>query len=152
MGDFFSTVAKPGGLFQRLSGAEGIEADAKSRQNIANFNAEVAKKEALAIRRSTEFKSKRQAEEAARTKSTQKANIAAAGGTGSPVAEDLAAEQATELELENILLSFEGEVAVSEAERQSALDTAEGKITRQRGRNQALAADVSLGKSLLTGF
>jgi hypothetical protein len=139
-------------LFKRLSGAEGIKADAKSRENLANFNAQVAENEAIAKRQATKFASKRQAEKGARVKSTLKTRIAAGGGVGSPVAEDLAAEQATELELENLLLGFEGEVSATQSERQAKLDTAAGRIAIQRGKNQALAANVKLGTTLLAGF
>lgn len=151
MGDLFKD---PAGIkiFERLSGAEGIEADAKSRQNLANFNAQVQVQEAKAKRTATRFASKRQAEAAARTKSTLRTRIAAAGGTGSPVATDLAAEQASELELENLLIGFEGEVAATQAERQAKLDIAVGKTARQRGKSQATAANVKFGTTLLTGF
>jgi hypothetical protein len=155
MGDLFSAdIKNPTAvrLFERLSGAEGIKADAKSRQNIANFNAQVQEQEATAKRQATKFAQGRQAKEAERIKGTQKVRIAAAGGTGSPVAEDLMAGQAAELELENILLGFEGEVAATQSERQAELDRKKGKIALRRGRNEARAANVKLGTTLLSGF
>lgn len=148
MGKIFSDVS----FFETFSGAAGIKADAKSRQNLANFNAQVQEQEATAKRQATKFASKRQAEKAARIKSSLKARIAAAGGTGSPVATDLAAEQASELELENLLLGFEGEVSAVQSERQAELDRAAGKIAVRRGKSQATAANIQFGTSLLKGF
>jgi hypothetical protein len=155
MGDLFSAdIKNPTAvrLFERLSGAEGIKADAKSRQNIANFNAQVADQEATAKRQATKFAQKRQAEEAERIKGRQKVAIAKAGGIGSPVAEDLMAGQAAELELENILLGFEGEVAATQAERQGALDIAGGKAARRRGTAAKKAKNIQAGTTLLQGF
>jgi hypothetical protein len=159
MGDLFSQFGDPFGedpaslkLFNRLSGAEGIKADAKSRQNIAIFNANVQKQEAIAKEQAAKLAGQRQAKAAARVKGTLKARIAASGGAGSPVAEDLAADQATELELENLLIGFEGDIAAGRARTQTGLDIAEGKIARQRGKNQALAANVKFGTTLLAGF
>ena len=131
---------------------EAPKAAAKSQENIDKFNAQVQEQEAKARRTAAKFAGKRQAEKGARIKGTLKTRIAAAGGIGSPVAEDLAAEQAAELELENLLIGFEGEVAATQAEQQTKLDRAAGKIAIQRGKSQATAANVKLGTTLLTGF
>jgi hypothetical protein len=148
MGDIFG----PGVMFERLSGAEGIKTDAKSRENLAKFNARVAENEATSKRQATRFASKRQAENAARIKSRQKAGIAAAGGTGSEVAEDLQAAQATELELENLLLGFEGEVSAQQSKEQAKLGRAQARIIRKKGQSEALAANIKFGTTLLAGF
>jgi hypothetical protein len=133
------------------SGAAASSA-AESQQNMADFNAQVQKKEAAAIRTASKFASVRQAKEAARIKSSQKVAIAKAGGIGSPVALDLAAEQAAELELENLLIGFEGETLATKAENQAAIDRASGKIAKQRGKNLKTASTIRAGTSLLTGF
>ncbi len=145
-------------------------AQARSLQNIANYNALVMEREAEATRQRARFGQKRQAERGARVKSALVADIAAAGGLGSPVAADLAAEQAAELELENLLVGFEGEVLAGRAETQAELDRLQaqiygrrvgplrqiGKITsrafEQRARNLRTAALLGAGKTLLTGF
>jgi hypothetical protein len=147
-----TTAATGLGVLGTIRAGQGADADAISRQNLANFNAQVQKQEAIAKRTGTKFASKRQADAAARIKGSQKVNIAAAGGTGSPVAEDLAAEQASELELENLLIGFEGEVAATQAERQGALDIAGGKAARKRGKNLKTASRIQVGTTLLRGF
>ena len=128
------------------------EAQAESQQNLAAFNAKVQEQEAKARRTAAKFAGKRQAEAGARTKGTLQARLAAKGGTGSPVALDLAAEQAAELELENLLIGFEGEVAATQAERRGALDLASGQIAKQKGKALKTASQVRAGTTLLTGF
>ncbi|KKK93789.1 hypothetical protein LCGC14_2689350, partial [marine sediment metagenome] len=105
-----------GGLFESLSGASALRAEGKSAQNIANFNAAVARQTGVAAKAKAKFGQKRQAESAARTKSALIAKIAAAGGLDSPVTGDIIAEQAAELELENLLIGFEGEVLAQQVE------------------------------------
>ncbi len=117
-------------------------AEAKSAQNIDNFNAQLQEREAEAERARAGFASKRQAEEAARIKSAQVVDIAKAGGLGSPVARDLVSEQAAELEFENLLIGFEGEVRARKAKSQAELDILQGKFTGSRGRNLQRASTV----------
>lgn len=153
-----------GGLFEELSGAKGLRAEGKSAQNISNFNAAVAEQEAEALRERAKFAQKRQAKRGAEIKGELEAGLAAAGGLGSPVAADLIAEQAAELELENLLIGFEGEVGAGKAESQAELDILQGKLSRQRGKSAARAANIRFatqlattpvgekGGTLLTGF
>jgi len=138
------------GLYESLSGAKGLKAEGKSAQNIANYNAAVAEQQAEAARQKAAFEQKRQAQQAERIKSAQTAKIAAAGGLGSPVASDLAAEQAAELELENLLIGYEGEVTAKRAESQAVLDRLQGKLAKQRGVSAARAANVGFGLQLAT--
>lgn len=138
------------GLFETLSGAKGLRAEGRSAQNIANFNAAVEEQKAEAERQRAAFAQKRQAKRAAEIKSTLTAKLGVAGGLGSPVAGDLAAEQAAELELENLLIGFEGEVAAGKAETQAELDILQGKLSRQKGKSAARRANVQFGVQLGT--
>ena len=128
------------------------------------------KREAEAVRQKARFAQKRQAERGERIKSALVADIAAAGGLGSPVAADLAAEQAAELELENLLVGFEGEVLAGRAETQAELDRLQAKIFgrrageieqvggitsrafKQRAGRLRTAGFLGAGGTLLTGF
>ena len=136
----------------RLSGGEAAEVEGESAQNIARFNAEVQRREAEAARRKGRFEQKRQAEKATRTQSALTAKVAAAGGLGSPVAGDIAAEQAAESELEKILIGIEAETAARRAESQADVDILSGKFARQRGKNLALQRNVEFGAKILAGF
>ncbi len=138
------------GIFETLSGAKGLRTEGKSAQNIANFNAAVAEQVAKAQRAKAGFAQKRQAKRGAEITSALTAKLGAAGGVGSPVALDLAAEQAAELELENLLIGFEGEVLAGQAESQAELDRLAGRIAQQRGKSAARAANVQFGLQLAT--
>ena len=138
------------GLFESLSGAKGLRAAGASEKNIAEFNAQVAEQAAVAERQRAGFAAKRQAKKGAEIKSALTAKLGAAGGIGSPVAADLAAEQAAELELENLMIGFEGEVLARRAESQAELDRLRGRLAKQRGKSAARAANVQFGVQLAT--
>lgn len=138
------------GIFEELSGAKAARVEGKSRQNIADFNAVVKEQEAKAERLRAGFASKRQAKKAAAIKSALEAKLGAAGGLGSPVAADLAAEQAAELELENLLIGFEGETRARQAENQAILDRLQGKLAKQKGKAAGRAANIRLGMQIAT--
>lgn len=152
------------GLFETLSGAKGLRAEGRSAQNIAEYNAAVAKQEAGAQRKRAAFAQKRQVKRGREIESALVAKLGAAGGLPSPVAAELVAEQAAELELENLLIGFEGEVLAERAETQAELDILAGKLARQRGKAAARAASIRFatqlatvpigkaGGTLLTGF
>lgn len=165
MGELIKTIAadprtgtaiKGAGIGLGVAGAiqEGraAEAESKSAQNLAEFNARVQEREATAIKQKSVFESKRAATAAAERRSAQKASIATAGGLGSPVATDLAAEQAAEDELEQLLISFEGQTGVGRARSQAAIDRAGGRIAKRRGESLKTASRIKAGTSLLTGF
>ena len=139
-----------GGVFENLSGASALRAEGKSAQNIANFNAAVAEQTGRAAKTRAGFAQKRQAETAARTQSALTAKIAAAGGLESPVAADILAEQASESELENLLIGFEGEVAAQQAETQAELDKLQGRLSRAKSSAAARAASIGFGTQLAT--
>lgn len=144
-----ATIVGTAGILQQGVAAE---AQAESQQNIATYNALVQKREAEARRQRGAFAQKRQAKKAAEIESVLIARLGAAGGLGSPVAADLAAEQAAELELENLLIGYEAEVGAERALSQARLDKLQGKVFRQRGKQQKTASQIGAGTTLLMGF
>ncbi len=138
------------GLFETLSGAKGLRAQGQSEQNIAEFNARVSGQRAVAERAKAGFAQKRQAKKAVAIQSALEAKLGARGGIGSPVAADLIGEQAEELELESLLIGFEGEVLAQQSESQAELDRLQGRLARQRGKSAARAANVDFGVQLET--
>ena len=148
-----------GGVFDQLSGAAGLRAEGKSAQNIANFNAAVAEQEGEAAKIKAGFEQQRQAKRGEAIKSTLVAKLGTAGGLDSPVALDIIGEQAEELELENLLIGFEGEVAARRAGNQAEIDRLQGRLAKQKGKNAARRANIQFGTQLailggtfLTGF
>lgn len=144
-------------IFEELSGAKALRQEGKSAQNIALFNARVQEAEAKAEIARAGFASRRQAKQAAAIKSALEAKLGVAGGLGSLVAADLAAEQAAELELENLLIGFEGETRARRALNQAELDRLSGEFAKQKGKAAGRAANIQFGVQLatlglLTGF
>lgn len=135
-----------------LQAGREAEAETQSAQNIANYNAAVMEQEAKARKQKSLYEQQQQAKRATRVKSTLKARIAKAGGLGSPVAADLAAEQAAELELENLLIGYEGEIGAERALSQAKLDRLQGRLYAQKGRAAKKAGYIGAGATLLTGF
>ena len=144
-----ATVVSAAGTIQA---GRVAEAQGRSAQRMAEYNAAIQEREAQALKQKAGFESKRQAARGARIKSALTAKIAAAGGLGSPVAADLAAEQAAELELENLLIGYEGEIGAQRALSQAELDKLQGKIYRQKGEAARKASYFRAGSTLLTGF
>lgn len=139
-----------GGVLENLSGAAAARTAGKSAQNIANFNAAVAKQEGVAVKERAKFGQKRQAKRAVKAESALTAKLAAAGGLSSPVAGDILAEQAAESELESLLIGFEGEVAARRAETQAELDKLQGRLSKAKGKAAARAANIRFGTQVAT--
>ncbi len=137
-----------GAIFESLSGARGLRTEGKSAQNIAEFNAKVAEQQAKAEELRSGFDQIQQAKEAERIKSLLSARIGAAGGAGSPVALDIKLEQAEELELENLLIGFEGQVKSQRLRSQATLSRLQGQLAKQRGKSAARRANIGFGLSL----
>ena len=136
----------------QIQAGREAEAQAKSAQNIAKYNALVQEREAEALKQQAGFEQKRQAKRAVRVKSALTARVAAAGGLGAPVAADLAAEQAAELELENLMIGYGGEIGAERALAKAELDRLQGKLYRQKGKAARKASYFRAGGTLLTGF
>lgn len=137
-----------GGIFEELSGAKGIRKEGKTAQRISDRNALVEEQRAIGEERKAAFAQKRQAKKGVEVQSALEAKLAAAGGTGSPVAGDLVGAQAEELELENLLLGFEGQVLADQRREQAVLDRLTGQAAKQRSKNLARKANVDFGVQL----
>ena len=166
------------GLAGGIIGALGIlqrgrfeKSQAESAANIANYNAAVAKQTAKAIELKTKFQQKRQAEAALRVRKTLRARMGKAGAlpdVGTPLL--LAGEQAEELELENLLIGFEGQTEAARARTQATLDRLQADLFKEKGRaakelskiealsfaagagRTAFKSRPEMGQPLLTGF
>ena len=141
-----------GGLYDQLNGAQALRVEGKSAKNIAYYNAEVAEQKAKAEEIRANFDQIQQEKEAERIRSRVSANIGAAGGTGSPVALDIKMEQARELELENLLIGYEGEVKSQQLKSQATLSRLQGDLARQKGKSAARAASVDFGIKVAGAF
>jgi len=137
-----------GNVYETLSGASGIRAEGTSAQNIAEYNAQVAEQQGKAAKVRSGFDSIQQAKEAERIKSSLRAGLGAAGGLDAPVGTDIIGEQAEESELENLLIGFEGETALSRAKSQATGERLRGKAAKARAKNAARRANINFGIQL----
>jgi hypothetical protein len=136
------------GAFDQLSGAAGQRRAGTNAQILANRNAEVAEAQAKATRIASNFEQIQQAKESERIKSTLAAELGAAGGTGTKVGQELTASQAKELELESLLIGFEGETKAGSLEQQAELDRLSGVLAKQNAKSAARGANVQFGLQL----
>lgn len=128
-------------------------ATGKSQQNMANYNAALMEREAEAIKQKTKFESLRQVKEGRRIRGKLRTQLAASGaelGEGAPL--KLEEEQLAELELENLLIGYEGRKQAARAMSQAELDRLSGRLAKQRGKAARKASYLQAGGTLLTGF
>jgi hypothetical protein len=137
----------------QIKAGQDAAVEGKSRQNIANYNAQVQRNESKAIEQRTAVAQRKQAEAAERRQSTLEAGLGEAGAVttaGSPLL--LQAKQASESELENLNIGFTGREEATAAETQAKLDIAQGKLSRQKGKAKRTGKFIGAGSTLLTGF
>jgi len=137
----------------QIQAGREASAEGKSRQNMANYNAQMQEREAKAIEQRTAVEQRRQAEAAARQQSSLEAGLGAAGAVttaGAPLM--LQAKQASESELENLMIGYTGREQATAARTQAKLDRMGGKLARQRGKAIATGKYIGAGTTLLTGF
>lgn len=128
-------------------------AESKSQENLARYNAQVQEREAQAIEQKTALEQRRAVEESERRRSTMLAGMGGAGvvtTSGTPLL--VQAKQAAEDELGVSMIGYEGATQASRARSQGQIDLMEGKIARQRGKNQAMGSYIGAGSSVVSGF
>jgi len=141
-------------------------AEGKSAQNLAEYNAKVYESQATATEQAARYKQARQAEEAERYASGLKAGLGASGAVsteGAPL--EILARQASESERDILMTGYEGSIEAQQLRSAATGERMGGKLARQRGKNAAISSYIggatSAGstiyenekyKSLLTGF
>jgi len=128
-------------------------AQGRSEEKINLYNAALQEREAQAIEQKTKYESWRQAKEARRIRGKLRTQLAASGaviGEGAP--ELLEEEQLAELELENLLIGYEGRKKAGRARSQAELDRLSGKLAKGRGKMARRASYIRAGQTLLMGF
>jgi hypothetical protein len=141
------------GAFGQIQGGLAADAEGKSQQNMANYNAALQEREAQQIEARTALQQKQQAEAADRAASTMRAGLGASGAVttaGSPLL--IQAEQASQSELQNLMIGYQGREEATASMSGAALSRMEGKIARQKGRAAKTAGFLKAGSTLLTGF
>tara|TARA_R110002126_G_scaffold40696_3_gene119424 strand:+ start:7012 stop:7476 length:465 start_codon:yes stop_codon:yes gene_type:complete len=123
--------------------AAGAVQQGKSAQNLANYNAQIAQNDAIAARQKAEFDAKAQERQAALLQGTQRASIAASGGSLLD-AGDVVDMTAEELELENLAIRYGGETGFRAGQQRAQVASFEGAVAGQKAKGE-------VGKALITG-
>lgn len=137
----------------QVQAGRAAEVEGKSAQAIANYNAAVQEREATAIEARTGLEQRRQTEEAARAMGTMRARIGVAGvvpTVGAPL--QVQAKQASEFEMENLMIGYRGATAAARARSAAEIERMGGELAGERGKVRKRAAYVGAGATLLTGF
>ncbi len=140
--------------------AEAAARQAESQRAIADYNAQLAENQAKAIEQKAAFDQQRQAEEAARRMSTMQAQLGASGAiptVGSPLL--IQAKQASEFELDNLMIGYEGRTQASQARSEAEIQRYQGRMAgwqaqvyRSQGKYAKSAAKQASRSTLITGF
>ena len=151
------TIAIVGGTLLTAGGAvmEGKAAsdEAKGQAAMSEYNAQVSEQNAKQIEAKTAFDQNREAEAASRRQSSLQAGLGASGAVtteGSPLL--LQAKQASEDELTNLTLGYEGSIAAGQQRSQAALDKMQSKVYKTKAKNVMTAGYMKAGGTLLSGF
>lgn len=119
---------------------------AQAAEATAKYNQRLQEQQAREIERRTQFQQQRQAEAAQRVEGRMRAAMGKAGAVstvGSPLL--LQAKQASESELENLLIGREGYISAEQARATGRMDLYQSKVAKR-------AAYIGAGSTLLTGF
>lgn len=136
-----------------IQAGRAAAAQAEAQEAMAKYNAQLEERRAKEIEARTSFEQARQAEAGARIMSTMRAEMGAAGVIPSAQTPLMVqAKQASELELENLMIGYEGQVRAGGARSQAELDKIQAKIYKRRGKAEERAGYMKAGTTLLKGF
>lgn len=124
-------------------------AEAESAKRVSDYNAAVMEQQAKATRAKAGFEQRRHAKRARAKMSELQLWRAGTGATGSGLLEE---EQEAELELESLLIGYEGEVEAQRAESQAELDRIKGQLAIKRGKAAKKTSYLGAGATILTGL
>jgi hypothetical protein len=134
-----------GGISSAQQGAQ--------EQKLENYNAKVEQLRAKEIEKTTELKQQRQAEEAARRASSMEAGLGASGAmttAGAPLL--LQAKQASESDLENQMIGYDGAIQAEQFMFRAEVDKMQGKMAKSAGQQKMYGSFMEAGGTVLSGF
>ena len=137
----------------QIQQGRAAEKEGSAGYKMGLYNKEVQEREARAIEQKASFDSLRQAKRARQKYGEAVVSAATRGAMpGEGAAAAIPDEQLAELELENMLIGYEGRKGAARARHQGELDLYEGILAKRRGKQAKKAAYISAGASILTGF
>ena len=135
----------------RAGKAASQETRAQSQMSVRN--AQIAEEDAQAAIKKSVFEQTRQAEEGALITGELKARMSASGvrtDVGTPLL--IQEEQEAELELENMLIGYEGQLLAKRYRSQAELDYMQSGIYKRKAKSAKTAGTIGAGAALLQGF
>ncbi len=126
---------------------------ARTAKRVGEFNARVSEEEAKATRESTRFQQERVVQEGTRAEGTLNARLGMSGGrmdVGTPLR--VVGELAQEIDINQLLIGYEGEKAARRSENEAAVSRLGGTLTAGTYNAQAAANLIQAGGTLLQGF
>lgn len=153
----FATALAAAGIGMQAGAAiqagRAAEAQAKASKGMADYNAAVAEQNAKMVAEKTKFDQRRHIRYARRVMGKLRAKQAVGGARLDVGAAFLvASEQAYELELENLLIGYEGQIEAGRWRSQAAGFRLRGEYAEMRGEAAKRASLYKAGATLLTGF
>jgi hypothetical protein len=145
----FIGAAVTGGIMASQAQAQ----EARNQAAMAKYNQDVMNQQAKTKEQQTAFEQNRQAEESHRQMSSLQANLGMSGAVsteGSPLM--IQAKQASESELENLMIGYEGQNQAQYMRSQAGGYGMQSSIYKSKARNIANAGYMNAGSTLLTGF
>ena len=136
-----------------LSGFLGSR-EKKAEKALAKYNAALMDKQAKEIEERTRFQLVRQAEAGEREIGFLRTTLGASGmvaGAGG-VGDELLAEQRSELELESLLIGYEGRLEASQARSGAGAYRMQAKMLGQQARNTLLGGFLGAGSAIGQGL
>lgn len=132
----------------RIADAEG-----RAQAKLAERNAQIAEQDAVAREQKAQFDSLRQSVAAGVVMGRLTARLGASGArldVGAPIR--VLSEQMEELELDNLLIGFEGQVDAARFREQAVISRFKGSLAKTRGKSARDASFFKAGTSLLSDF
>ena len=125
----------------------------KNEAAVAKYNAAVAREDKKAIEYQTKFMSERQAEEGERTQADLESGIGGSGTVSTQGANYLAlALQASETDLRNFLLNFQGRIEAGKAESEAIGYDTQKKMARIGSRQALIGGFLGAGASAMSAL
>lgn len=149
MGLIAAGLTAGGMIYQGMMASQ----QAKTAQAVADYNAQLQEQQARQIEARTALAQKRQAKAATRKMGTLVARLGASGGViseGAPLL--IQATQASESEMENLMIGYEGAVKASQARSQGQIDRMQADIYGKSATGALVGGALGAGSTLLTGF
>jgi len=147
---FAAAMMQAGG---QLMAGRAAAKEAKAQQAMSIRNAQISQADAAETIKKSKFEQGRQSEEGARVMGTLKTRLAASGGrVDVGTAPLILEEQQAELELENMLIGYEGQLMAKRYESQAGLDYMQANIYGKKAKSAKTTSYIGAGTSVLQGF